>query len=114
MAYRWGSTVLKIVPFTYCPPHADNGLSEITILPDGTTNPSTVIQQAGRGRKRVSFDGFTTSYSDYIALYNDYIALTERTYTDENDTITMIIETLSPAKMITDSKYEYSISLMEV
>lgn len=114
MAYTWGTTNLKITPGTYSPIHASNGLVEIEILPDASGNPATVIQQAGRGRKRVSFDGFTSTYTAYKALHDDYIALTQRTYADGNDSLAMIISELSPAKMIINGKWEYSMTLMEV
>lgn len=113
MAYSWGSTNLKIVPETYQPYWYENGLTEISILPDGTTTPASVLQQGGRGRKKVSFQGFTTSYSDYSSLRADYLALTSRSFSDGTDTITMIISDLSPATMIVSGKWEYSITLME-
>lgn len=113
MAYTFGSTALKIIPESYSPIHSPNGLVEISILPDGTTNPATIIQQGGRGRKTVSFQGFTTSYSDYKTLHADYVALTSRSFTDGADTLTMIISDLSPAVMIATGKWEYSITLME-
>jgi len=114
MPYLWGSTVLKITPGTYKPPHSENGLVVIEILPDGTTNPASVIQQAGRSRAVANFDGFTRSYADYKALHDDYIALTERTFADGNESLTMIISELSPATMVINGKWEYSITLMEV
>ena len=83
------------------------------ILPDGTTNPASILQQSGRGRYEVSFDGFTTSYADYKTLHADAIALTQRTWADGTDSITMIISYLSPAVMIMPGKWEYSITLME-
>ena len=113
MSYTWGSTALKIVPETYSPAHAENGLVKMDILPDGTTNPASILQQSGRGRYEVSFDGFTTSYADYKTLHADAIALTQRTWADGTDSITMIISYLSPAVMIMPGKWEYSITLME-
>jgi hypothetical protein len=114
MPYTWGSTNLKIVPQTYSPPHSSNGLTEIIILPDGSGNPSTVLQQAGRGRKTVSFQGFTTTRAAYMALRDDYVTLTERIFSDGTESLNMIISDLSPATMITEGKYDYSITLMEV
>lgn len=114
MSFTWGSTTLKVVPDTYNPPHCENGLVEIEILPDGTTNPATVLQQAGRGRYRVSFNGFTTTYNDYKSLRDDYIALTEKTFSDGNESLTMIISELSPATLIFGDKWEYTITLLEV
>lgn len=113
MAYTFGSYALKIVPETYQPYWYENGLNEISILPDGTTNPASILQQAGRGRMKVSFQGFVTAYSDYSNLRADYLALTSRTFTDGTDSITMIISELSPATMIVPGKWEYSITLME-
>jgi len=113
MAYTWGGTTLNIVPFSYKPWHSENGLVEIDILPDGTTNPAVILQQMGRRRKVVSFEGFTTSYSNYTGLFDDYIALTERTFVDPNDSMTMIISNISPATMIIDGKWIYRITFME-
>ena len=112
--FTWGSTNLNVVPNAYNPPHTSNGLVEINILPDGTTNPASVIQQAGRGRMRANFEGFTRSYSDYKSLRDDYIALTQRTFADGNESLTMIINELSPATLIFSDKWEYTITLLEV
>lgn len=112
--FTWGITTLKVVPGTYNPPHCENGLTEINILPDASGNLASVMQQAGRGRYRASFDGFTSSYAAYKALLNDSIAQTERVFVDGNETLTMTIESLSPATMVIDGKWEYSITLMEV
>jgi len=112
--YTWGTTNLKITPGTYSPCHATNGLIEIEILPNGTVNPASIIQQTGRGRMRVNFEGFTTSYANYKTLRDDYIALTQRIFADGNDSLTMIISELSPATMIVNGKWEYSITLVEV
>lgn len=114
MSFTWGTTTLNVTPNTYNPPHCSNGLVEINILPDGTTNPATVLQQAGRGRKRVSFKGFTRTWEDYEALHDDYIALTQRTFSDGNESLTMIINELSPATLIFGNKWEYTITLLEV
>ena len=112
--FTWGATNLKVTPGTYNPPHCSNGLVEINILPDGTANPATVLQQGGRGRMTVSFEGFTRTWSDYESLRDDYIALTERTFADGNESLTMIISELSPATLIFGDKWEYTITLMEV
>lgn len=113
MAYTFGSYTLKIKPETYQPLWAENKLNVIDILPDGTTNPASVLQQGGRGRYQTSFEGFVTSYSDYQNLRTDYLALTARTFTDGTDSLSMIISELSPATMIINGKWEYSITLME-
>ena len=114
MAYTWGSTTLKIVPESYSPAHSTNGITEIQILPSGTAEPSSVIQQAGRGRKRIRFNAFVSSLSEYETLHADYIALTERSFSDGTNSMTAIIEELSPATMITPSKFDFSVTLIEV
>ena len=113
MAYTWGSMNLKIVPMTYQPYWYTNGIIVVDILPNGTANPANVIQQAGRGRKIVNFDGFVTSYADYSSLRADYLSLTSRTFSDGTDSMSMVISELSPALMIIPGKWDYSITLME-
>jgi hypothetical protein len=114
MAITWGATTLKVVPNTYSPITASNGLVEIALLPDGTTNPASIIQQGGRGRKTVSMSAFTTTYSAYTALRDDYLALTTRTFADGNDSLTMIISELSPAtKTSNANKWDFTITFME-
>lgn len=114
MFCTWGNTTLKVKPGTYSPLHCTNGLVEIEILSDTSGDPATVLQQAGRGRKRASFEGFTFAYADYEDLHDDYLALTERTFTGPEGSLTMIISELSPATMVVNGKWEYSVTLMEV
>ena len=113
MAYTWGSTDLKIVPQTYKAWHCDNGLVVIDLLPDGTDAPASIIQQGGRSRKLVAFDGFVSTIAAYNSLLDDFIALTERTFSDPAGSMLMIISELTPPTMIIDNKWDYSIVLME-
>lgn len=114
MAYTWGSTTLKVAKNSYTPPIAENGITEIQILPDGTTNPASIIQQGGRTRKRISFTGYATE-SGYYALLSDLYAVTSRVFTDtDGNAVTCVIESLSATREDNDLyPYVYSITLME-
>lgn len=112
----WGTTQLILLHSTYNPPHVeDAGINEIKILPPSSgTTPSSVIQQGGRGRKKIKFNGYVTSWADYVFLYDDYVAGTQRTFMDP-DTISviMIISNLSAPVFVSATHIEYSIELME-
>lgn len=112
--YTWGSTALLVAKDSYTPPAAENGITEIQLLPDlAVSTPATVLQQAGRGRKRVSFDGYATE-TDYYAFLADYYAVTTRTFTDsDGNTLSSIIESISAARENGPYPYRYSITLVE-
>ena len=115
MAFTWGSTALKVVPGTYSPPHCNNGITLIDIIPgtDGIALP--IVQQGGADRPRASFEGVVTTYSEYAGLLADSIAATERTYADGTYSDTMIIEELSPAvEEVPGRKWTYSVTFLEV
>lgn len=113
-SYTWGSTALLVAKNSYKPPQAENGLSEIKILPDTSGNPASVVQQGGRARKRASFEGYATE-SGYCALLTDYYAATSRTFTDlDGNALTAVIENISSVRENSPYPYKYSITLMEV
>lgn len=114
MAYTWGSTTLKVAKNSYTPPIAENGLTEIQILPDALGNPASVIQQGGRTRKRISLTGYATE-SEYYALLTDLYAATSKTFTDtDGNAVTCVIESLSCMREDNDLyPYVYTITLME-
>lgn len=114
MAYTWGSTTLKVAKNSFTPPIAQNGLTEIQILPDTSGNPASVIQQGGRTRKRISFSGYATE-TTYYTLLTDLYAATSRTFTDtDGNAVTCVIESLSAIREDNGLyPYVYSITLME-
>lgn len=117
MAFKWGNTEIYILPDTYTPPWAEVTLVEIKILP-GTDNqePSTVLQNGGRGRNRVNYSTYVKEYSTYQAMLTDYINQTERTFTGPDGvTGTYIISAISQAeRKIYPTRFEFSLTLMEV
>ena len=114
MAITWGATTLNIRYGTYNPPAKSNMLSEIDILPDGTSAPSTVYQQKGVGRDKVRMTG-QGSLSDYYTLQADYLALTERAFSDGTYSFTTsIIEELSEPRLIACDTYSWSLTISEV
>jgi hypothetical protein len=112
---EWGSTTINCYRGTYRPPFCKVNINEINILPNPATpdTPATVLQSGGRNRKRVQWEGFTTSLDDYNDLQADYIAGTQRTFTGpEGETLTAIIEDLSEPEYI-GGFVNYSITLVE-
>jgi len=114
---KWGTTNLNVIKDSYLLPFADSVINVISILP-GANNiaPATVLQQGGRGRYQVAFDGYVKTYAEYQALLNDYIEKTQKTFEGANGfSMTMIIFDFKPKNMKTfSSKIEYSITLVEV
>lgn len=113
---KWGTTELNIIKDSYMPPYAESKLNVIGILPGlGNTTPANILQQGGRGRYQVSFDGFVRSYSDYQALLTDALNMTERTFYGADDfEMTMIISEIQPkGRTLFPLKIDYSITMME-
>ena len=109
----WGSTTVKMRVGTYQAPSANAGIVEIPILPDGSDGAS-VIQQAGRSRQVISWEGIADNLAHYTSLYNDYIATTERTFSGPDSvSLSCIISELSPPTYIWGGVYSYRIELME-
>lgn len=114
-SYTWGSTALLVAKDSYKPPEAESGVVEIKLLPDlsDVTIPASVIQQAGRGRKRVSFEGYATE-TTYYAFLTDKYAATARTFTDsDGNALSAIIESISAMRENGPYPYHYSITLVE-
>jgi hypothetical protein len=114
---KWGNTKLNIIKDSYIPPHAEVKYNELALIPGpNNTNPATVIQQGGRGREKVNFNGFVYSWLEYEALETDKINGTARTFEGADGyTKTMIIANLNPTKRtLYPLKIEYSITLLEV
>ncbi|MDF2881671.1 MAG: hypothetical protein K0R54_2228 [Clostridiaceae bacterium] len=114
---KWGTTELNVIKDSYIPPFAKPKLNVIEILPGAdNTAPSSIIQQGGRGRYQVSFNGFVRNNTEYQALLDDTINLTERTFDGADGfTMNMIISDFTPTKRsLFPLKIEYSMTLMEV
>lgn len=111
--YTWGDMDLFIGKKGYSPPlPSSNGVVELTLLPDGSTNPMSVIQKGGRGRKQVRISNAYATESDFQSLASDFMAVTERTFTDPNsNSMNAIIEQLTGTK--DGEYYEYSMTLKE-
>ena len=110
----WGSTTVKMRVGTYQAPSANAGIVEIPILDDGTANAMSVLQQAGRSRRVISWEGIADNLAHYTSLYNDYIATTERTFSGPDSvSLSCIISELSPPTYIWGGVYSYRIELME-
>lgn len=113
---KWGNTILYVLKGTYTPPFASVDMNIIELVP-GTdnTNPSNVIQQGGRSRYKVSFEGAVWSFAEYQALEDDWLNGTQRTFEDADGyTATMIIASLEPKERIVyPLMIKYSITLME-
>lgn len=114
--YKWGETNLNVSRYSYKPPYRVPSISEIQLVPGADLSvPGTVIQQGGRSRKRVKFEGYCTSLADYNALQDDWNSCIVRTFIGpDGETLSMMIEELKEATRIVSFKYEYSITLMEV
>lgn len=113
MAYKWGDTNLNIRPETYQAFYCESGLTEIAILPGMSGSGASVLQQAGRTRKRVAFDGFVRTWAGYTSLLNDHVAATVKSFSEPNGSMNMIILSLSEPTMIFDDIWDYSIVLVE-
>lgn len=114
---KWGSTTLNVLKDSYIPPYAESEINIIDLIPgtDNTT-PSTVMQQGGRQRYEVRFEGLVWSYAAYQALESDYISGTSRTFNDDDTTdITMVITELKPkSRSLAPFRIIYEITLTEV
>ena len=113
---KWGSTELNIIQDSYRPPYMDAGIREIQILPDlsASTDPASVLQQSGRGRKRVLWDGWVATQAEYEAFQNDFIAATERTFEGYDSVeIDCLIASLSPPQRIMSNYIRFSVELVE-
>jgi len=111
--YKWGTKDLLVAKGSYNPPSASNGIIEINILPDAGGNPASILQQGGRGRKRVSFNGYATLV-DYQSFEIDYFAAIKRTFTDIDGLMMLAtIESFKASRNSGTYPYEYSITLVE-
>ena len=99
---------------TYQAPSADAGIVEIPILHDGTANAMSVLQQAGRSRRIISWEGIADDLAHYNTLYADYIAANAQTFSGPDSvSLSCIISELSPPTYLWGGVYSYRITLME-
>lgn len=114
---KWGSTQLYTIKDTYIPPTVNVQINKIELIP-GTdnTDPSNVIQQGGRGRYEVKFDGLVKTYAEYQSLETDYINGTSRTFygADEFSEDMIISELTLKSRTLHPLMIIYSITLTEV
>ena len=93
----WGSTELAVLAGTWSPSQTASSITEIELLPDPSdlTAVSTILQQSGRKRRRVSGNLKLSSMTDYNDLLNDMDYGNSQTL-DDNDTVngTYYIESL--------------------
>ena len=115
----WGDADLQIRWGTYYPPHAEAGLVSIRVLPPDTgTDHVEVVQQGGRDRKVITFEGQCWSLPEYDVLLDAYIAGEEKLFNGPDVTnFPCFIKQLSPPEYVIDYEgqgyYRYSIILCE-
>ena len=118
MASTWGSTALKILVGTLKHNIQPAPLTEVQLLPDpaALSDISTVVQQQGRGRKRVKAKLHVSAYGDYDAYVTDLNAGTSRTLTIDNTGIsaTYMIESLGEPEFIQANAVFFDITWLEV
>lgn len=117
MPTTWGTQTINIFAGTFKPTFVpDTGINEIEVLPSkDILNPRTVLQQAGRARKRIKFEGFVRGLNDYDALLTDFINGTEKTFLDSETGISFssIIIALSEPEFVNATVIRYSMEVIE-
>lgn len=118
MADTWGSTALKILVGTLRHSVMAAPLVEVPLLPDpaALSTISTVVQQQGRGRKRVKAKLYATAYGGYDTFETDMNAGTARTLTIDNSGIaaSYMIESLGEPEFIQSNAIFFDITWLEV
>lgn len=116
MAMTWGATSINCYIKTYQPPAAEPTIAEIQLLPDPTDPDAvcSVLQQGGRKRKRIYWDGFVSNIASYNSLETDKLNGTQRTFVGPDGTnLNCIIQHLGPPRYVQSNLIEYSITLVE-
>lgn len=113
--YLWGAMDLLVAKGSYDPPTGVVQITEIPLIPTvDNVEPSSIIQQGGRLRERINFQGYATE-ADYKSLETDKYSATERTFTDiDGNTFNVIIESLNSRWINGPYPYFYSITFLEV
>jgi hypothetical protein len=118
MASTWGSTALKILVGTLKPNVMEAPLTEAQLLPDPAALGTicTVVQQQGRGRKRVKAKLYVSSVAAYESFVTDLNAGTSRTLTigDAVTAATYMIESLGEPEFIQANAIFFDIVWLEV
>ena len=117
-SFAWGSTALSVVKDSYIPPRAETIITEVPLLPDPSalSAVTTVIQQGGRNRSRVTLTLVVYTYAEYQAFLADWYAGTTRTFTGADgysDTM-VLVDVSTASRKIYPTRYEFSITLLEV
>lgn len=112
---KWGELELIIYENTYKFASAGANITEIPVLPSpNSLERSSVLQQGGRSRKRITFSGAVIDRNHYNSLLDDHLTCEERTFIGyDNEEFNAIIEYLSPP-IWKESFWEYSMVLVEV
>lgn len=114
---KWGNTNLNVLHETYIPPYSEVAVNEIQVIPGpDNLNPASIVQQGGRTREKVGFDGFVRSWADYLALETDKRNGQVRSFEGQDNYVSdMMITSLVPTRRsLYPYRLYYSISLMEV
>ena len=118
MASTWGSTALKILVGTLRHNVQPAPLTEVQLLPDAAdlSAVSTVIQQQGRGRRRIKAKLYVTSSGAYDSFVTDLNAGTSRTLTigDAVTGETYMIEELGEPEFVQNNVIFFDIVWLEV
>ena len=112
----WGATTLNIIQDSNAPPVADGGIVEIPILADPATPdvPASIIQQAGRRRKRKPLDCWVESQAEFAAFETDYYSGQVRTFTDyDSVSYDAVIASINPRRRVFEHYIEFSITFLE-
>lgn len=117
-SFSWGSTSLNVLRDSYSPPLAEAVITETPLLPDPAdlSAVSTVLQQGGSKRAKVSLTVICFEYAEYQAMQQDWLNGTERTFTGADGyNATMIIMALGQAtRKLYRTRFEFSVTFMEV
>lgn len=112
----WGAVTFQCRWGTYRGPRADAGLVDIAILPEpGATTPASVLQDMGRGRRRIRFQGQVSSYANWQTIETKWLARTEAVFTDVDGASrgVYLIEDLSDPECVAPVLWRYNITLVE-
>jgi hypothetical protein len=116
MAITWGGSALTVLAGTWSPSQGAPVMTEIQLLPNASTptTVATVLQQAGRKRRKVKATLKLANMTAYNSLLSDMESGTSRTLAD-GDTVnaSYVITDLGDAKALPLSFVTATIEFME-